>query len=85
MFPLFLCLCDLNNMGKEPALYFGQIEAVADKHINPKFIVLKRKVKNVTSGLRRVLFQLVVEKIQHVFIFDSVSVLKLAEYILFNW
>jgi hypothetical protein len=84
VFPLLLGLLDFDHMSKEPTFDFRQIESIVDNNFDPELVVFKGQIKDKSSRASQLFFQLVVEKVQHIFIFYWISVLELSQNKLFN-
>ena len=71
MFPLFVSLFGLDDVGEEPAIEFGQREFVADDCFNPVFFVLEGQVQYKPPASGELFLELVVDEVENVFFFNG--------------
>lgn len=56
MFPLLICLLNLNDMGEEAATDFGECDLVLYHGVDPVLFVLEGQVDDESAALCKVLF-----------------------------
>jgi hypothetical protein len=85
VFPLFVCLFDLHDVGEEAAVEFGQGDLVADDCVDPVLVVLEGQVQDEAAALSQVFFELVVDQVQNILFFDSFTQVEVFDNAFFDW